>query len=834
MRLLPGAGDRVHYRPLPDLLAAAGVDIAAMPYSLRTLAESTQQAGRPEVSFRPARVLLQDFSGVPVLLDLASLRREAAARGLDPLAINPSLRTDLVVDHSLRVEAFGSASAPAHNLDREYEANRERYRFLGWAQQAFDNLRVIPPGRGIVHQINLEVLSDVVTTTLSADGRRVATVDTVLGTDSHTTMVNALGVLGWGVGGLEAEIVLLGDRLTVRVPEVVGVRLHGAPRPGVLATDLVLALTAFLRQAQVVGSFVEFCGDGVGRLSTPDRATIANMAPDYGATAAFFPVDGQTLRYLRDTARPAEQVDLVERFCKEQGLFAGSGEPTFGRVLDFDLGAVGLTVAGPYRPDQRLGLDQVRASVPAPAVRRSGAPRLADGSVLLAAITSCTNTANPDAMLTAGLVAAKAAQRGMTVPGWVKTSFAPGSRTVVSYLAKAGLLEPLEQLGFSVVGFGCATCHGMSGPLTAQAADAVVQDGLVGVAVLSGNRNFEGRIHPQVKANYLASPPLVVAYALAGTVDIDLAGEPVGVDADGRQVGLADLWPTAAELRAARQAVTADLFAGTRAQVLAVDERWQQLLDDPQPLFDWPESTYIQPSPFVARVVPADPIVNARAIVMLGHAVSTDHVSPVGAIPADSPAGEYLRAGGVAPAALGSYGTRRGDAQVMARGTFANPHLRNMLAGDRVGAWTVNQLTGELGPIYDTAVAYRAAGVPLVVVAGRDYGCGSARDWAAKGPALLGVRAVIAESFERIHRANLASIGILPLEFVDAADRAALTGRERIDIPVPSDLRPGQEISVVAGSRAIRAVVRLDTEAEVDWYRSGGAIPDLMRRRAGG
>ncbi len=877
---LETAGGRVRYFRLAALEARGLGPVGRLPFSIRVLLESMLRhcdgyhvceedvawlAGwdpvggeQREIAFLPARVLLQDFTGVPAVVDLAALRSAMARLGGDPGRINPLIPVDLVIDHSLQVDRFGTAGSLAHNVEQEFERNRERYAFLRWGQASLRNLRVVPPATGICHQVNLEYLARVVEV---RDG--TAFPDTLVGTDSHTTMINGLGVLGWGVGGIEAEAVMLGQPVYMLVPRVVGVRLVGEPGPGVTATDVVLYVTQRLRAHGVVGKFVEFFGPGVEALDLPDRAVLANMAPEYGATAGFFPVDRVTLEYLRFTGRPAGHVDLVERYTREQGLFRepGGPDPVYSEVVEIDLGAVEPSVAGPRRPQDRIRLGDLGSAFrrdleetfgrpPAARVEvpsDTGAFVLTHGAVVIASITSCTNTSNPALMLAAGLVARKAVERGLSVRPWVKTSLAPGSRVVTRYLEAAGLLPYLEALRFHVVGYGCATCIGNSGPLPEAVARAVRDNGLVVAGVLSGNRNFEGRIHPLVKANYLASPPLVVAYALAGTVDIDLERDPLAVDPNGQPVYLHELWPSPAELQEALgRAVSSDLFGREYAAVFDGNELWNRIPVRAGELYPWdPDSTYIQEPPFfrdMALEPPGiRPIRNARVLLVLGDSVTTDHISPAGAIPADSPAGRYLLEHGVPPEAFNSFGSRRGNHEVMMRGTFGNVRIRNRLAPGTEGGFTTHLPSGEVMPVYDAAVRYRDEGVPLVVLAGRDYGMGSSRDWAAKGTALLGVRAVIARSFERIHRSNLVGMGVLPLEFVEgeSAEALGLTGREVLDIEVDGDLRPGQTVRVRArredGTETAFVVrVRIDTPVEMDYYRNGGILHAVLRRLAGG
>ena len=819
--------------------------------------------GRPplhdrERAFVPARVLLQDLTGVPAVVDLAAMRSAVRRWGGDPARIDPLVPVDLVVDHSVQVDAFGSAAAYGRNIEREYERNHERYALLRWAQQAFRGFRVVPPGMGIVHQVNLEHLAEVVTVR-DVDGLATAIPDTVVGTDSHTPMVNGVGVLGWGVGGIEAEACMLGQPIHLLTPAVVGVRFHNQLPPGTTATDLVLTLTEMLRSHGVVNKFVEFCGSGLSSMSVPDRATLSNMSPEFGATASLFPVDDQTLRYLRDTGRSSEQVELVERYCKEQGLFRTdqSEAPIFTELLEFDLAAVQPSVAGPRRPQDRVSLGQVRESFEAvypaaadggsgtdgPRPASSPARELATGSVVIAAITSCTNTSNPSVMVAAGLLAARAAERGLRPPAYVKTSLAPGSRVVTAYLERAGLLAPLASLGFDLVGYGCTTCIGNSGPLPPEVAADVESRDLTVCAVLSGNRNFEGRIHPQVRASYLASPPLVVAFALAGTVEIDLTTQPLGKGADGRPVFLHEIWPSSEEVAGAvARGLGTDLYEREYARIFEGDEHWRALPSPSGAMFDWdPESTYVrEPGFFTAMGADPEPprdIEQARVLAYLGDSITTDHISPAGSIAPSSPAALYLGEHGVAVRDFNTYGARRGNHEVMVRGTFANIRLRNRLAAGREGGFTTHLGSGEVMTVYDAAVRYAAEGTPLVVLAGREYGSGSSRDWAAKGPALQGVRAVIAQSFERIHRSNLVGMGILPLQFLDgeSAETVGLDGRESFTVRGIAGVRPGGKLTVVArrdGGEEVRfeTTVRLDSETDLDYYRNGGILPMVLRQ----
>ncbi|MDW8354180.1 MAG: aconitate hydratase AcnA [Bryobacterales bacterium] len=861
-----------------DALEKAGLaNLSRLPFSIKILlenllrhedgrtvkAEDIEAAARwngtpapHEINFMPARVLLQDFTGVPAVVDLAAMRDALKALGSDPRRANPLLPADLVIDHSVQVDRFGTPDAFQINAQLEFERNRERYALLRWAQNAFQNFRVVPPETGIVHQVNLEYLASVVFRG-ERHGETLAYPDTLVGTDSHTTMVNGLGVLGWGVGGIEAEACMLGQPISMLLPEVVGFRLYGRLREGVTATDLVLTVTEMLRKKGVVGKFVEFCGDGLSTLSLADRATVANMAPEYGATIGFFPIDEETLRYLRLTNRPAELIALVEAYAKEQGLFRTeeTPEPVFSDTIELDLAAVKPSLAGPKRPQDRVDLPDVKrnflkllgAEPRQVAVSFNGThAAVRDGSVVIAAITSCTNTSNPSVLIAAGLLAKKAVERGLRVPPWVKTSLAPGSKVVVDYLREAGLMPFLEELKFHLVGFGCTTCIGNSGPLPEPVADAVRKEKLTVAAVLSGNRNFEGRINPLVKANYLASPPLVVAYAIAGRVDVDLETEPLGTGSDGRPVFLREIWPSAEEVQAAaRQFVRSALFQREYSEVFSGDQRWQSLPTPAGELYAWdPKSTYIKRPPFFENL--PDPerafgdLLGLRVLAVLGDSVTTDHISPAGSIPVDSPAGQYLISLGVEPKDFNSYGARRGNHEVMMRGTLANVRLRNLLVPGTEGGWTVHLPSGEKMWIYDAAMRYQREGVPLMILAGKEYGSGSSRDWAAKGVALLGVRAVIAESFERIHRSNLVGMGVLPLEFLPGQNRETLglSGTEVYDI---SGLR-----EAVAGSRRARVramaadgtektfevVVRVDTPQEAEYYRHGGILPFVLRQLA--
>lgn len=822
-----------------------------------------------EVPFIPSRVLLQDFTGVPAVVDLAAMRDALASMGGDPRKINPQVPVDLVIDHSVQVDKFGSAAALLFNAEREFERNRERYEFLRWGQTAFDGFRVVPPATGIVHQVNLEYLATVVASR-QQDGSTVVMPDSLVGTDSHTTMINGLGVLAWGVGGIEAEAVMLGQPIYMLLPQVVGFELKGRLPEGVTATDLVLFVTESLRKKGVVGKFVEFFGEGLNQMPLADRATIANMAPEYGATVGFFPVDDETLGYMRRTARDENLVDLVERYTKEQGMFrdAGTPPPLFSETLSLDLSTVEPSLAGPKRPQDRVNLSEMKqsfeTSLKAPVDQRgfalddAGRSRTATvqnnghsetighGAVVIAAITSCTNTSNPSVMLAAGLVAKKAVERGLTVKPFVKTSLAPGSRVVTEYLEDSGLTPFLEKLGFHTVGYGCTTCIGNSGPLPEPVAAAIDQGELVAASVLSGNRNFEGRVHQQVKANYLASPPLVVAYALAGRTDIDLTTEPLGEDESGSPVFLKDIWPTQAEVLAAVQkSVTPEKFRSQYGNVFDGNETWNAISGEGGDTYSWDvSSTYVQKPPFFDGLMevpqPISKIEKARVLVMVGDSVTTDHISPAGAIKPDSPAGAFLQENGVEPRDFNSYGSRRGNDRIMTRGTFANIRLRNLLAPGTEGGVTIHLPSGKQTSIYEASMQYKEAGTQLIVLAGKEYGTGSSRDWAAKGTLLLGIRAVIAESFERIHRSNLVGMGVLPLQFKPGESRESLglTGHETFDFPDLSDrLEPRQSLSVVAtgdDGRSTEFAVdcRIDTPVEVDYYRNGGILHTVLRKLA--
>lgn len=887
---IPGKSGPVQIYKLSSISQAGLGDVDRLPFSIKVLLESVlrnvdgfmiteddvctlagwnaKKVAPKEIPFVPSRVLLQDFTGVPAVVDLAAMRDAMVQMGGDPKKINPLIPVDLVIDHSVQVDSFGTPEALGINADHEFSRNMERYQFLRWGQNAFDGFRVVPPATGIVHQVNLEYLASVVATR-NVDGAIVVMPDSLVGTDSHTTMINGLGVVAWGVGGIEAEAVMLGQPIYMLMPEVIGFKLTGKLCEGSTATDLVLTVTEMLRNKGVVGKFVEFYGDGLSNMSLADRATVANMAPEYGATMGFFPVDHETLRYLRQTARSDDLVDLVERYTKEQGLFstADTPDPEFTDTLSLDMSTVEPSLAGPKRPQDRILLGQMKssfaASLKAPlsqrgfalddaALQRSAevkdnghSSKITHGAVVIAAITSCTNTSNPSVMVAAGLLAKKACDKGLTVKPYVKTSLAPGSRVVTEYLKDAGLLPYLEKLGFHTVGYGCTTCIGNSGPLPEPVAEAVVQNDLIAASVLSGNRNFEGRVHPQVKANYLASPPLVVAFALAGTTDIDLLNEPLGCGKDGQEVYLKDIWPTQSQVsEAVSKSVTADKFQTQYANVFDGNEQWNRISGITGDTYSWEaNSTYIRNPPFfdglTREVSSIEPIHQARVLVMVGDSITTDHISPAGAINPDSPAGKYLQSNNVEIKDFNSYGSRRGNDQVMTRGTFANIRLRNLLAPGTEGGVTQYLPTGDQMSIYDAAEKYKADGTSLIVLAGKEYGTGSSRDWAAKGTLLLGVRAVIAESFERIHRSNLVGMGILPLQFNKGESRESLgiTGFEMIDIDgLGEDLKPRQQIEVKFTdpnsneSKTVTVTSRIDTEVEVNYYRNGGILPTVLRK----
>ncbi len=882
-----GSGPAVIYRL--DALEKAGIaNVSRLPYAIKVLLEAAlrqvdgfaiteedvvklanwQPNGeRGEMPFKPARVVMQDFTGVPAVVDLAALRSQMARQGKDPDRINPLIPVDLVIDHSVQVDHFGSLFALFYNAEREFERNLERYAFLKWGSKAFKNFKAVPPDTGIIHQVNLEYLAKVVQ--LSQDnGDVVAYPDSLVGTDSHTTMIDALGVVGWGVGGIEAEAVILGQPIFMLTPDVVGFKLTGELPEGATATDLVLTITEMLRKFGVVGKFVEFFGPGVSKLSLADRATIANMSPEYGATMGFFPVDEETLRFLAGTGRSEELIELVARYTKEQGLYRtdDAPEPEYTAVLELDMGTVEPSLAGPKRPADRIRLVDMkqafrRALTAPPGPQGIGLKEedldnrvtvddgdyrfdLTHGDVVIAAITSCTNTSNPSVMIGAALLAKKAVERGLDVKPWVKTSLAPGSKVVTRYLEASGLMPFLEALRFHVVGYGCTTCIGNSGPLPEAIRNAVEEGNLAVAAVLSGNRNFEGRVSPHTKANYLASPPLVVAYALAGKVDIDFETEPIGYDPNGEPVYLREIWPSLEEVRSAiRQALKPELFEEEYANVYDGNEAWNEIPVTGGDVYDWPEdSTYIKEPPFFVDVTPEmpdiSPITGAKVLLYLGDTVTTDHISPAGPIAPDSPAAKYLLEHGVPRSEWNSYGARRGNHEVMMRGTFANIRIRNKLVPGVEGGYTIYQPTGEQMSVFDAAMKYQADGTPLLVIAGKEYGTGSSRDWAAKGPQLLGVKAVIAESFERIHRSNLVGMGILPLQFKPGENAASLglTGFETYDIlGLDNEMKPGQVFTVRATDaeghvKEFEVISRIDTPVEVEYYRNGGILHTVLRR----
>jgi aconitate hydratase len=882
-----GSGQAVIYRL--SALERQGIgNISKLPFSMKIMLENalrnldnfqvTEQAVldiaswsaanyQPvEIPFKPARVILQDFTGVPAVVDLAALRSAMQRMGGDPVKINPTVPVDLVIDHSVQVDYFARPDAMRLNSELEFERNRERYEFLHWGQKSFNNFKVVPPATGIVHQVNLEYLAKVVQLYADETGAQVALPDTLVGTDSHTTMINGLGVVGWGVGGIEAEAAMLGQPIYMLMPEVVGFKLTGSLPEGATATDLVLVVTQMLRKKGVVEKFVEFYGPGLSSMSLPDRATIANMAPEYGATIGFFPVDDETLSYMRRTGRDESLITLVERYCKEQGIYRTNStpDPEFIDTLELDLSTVEPSLAGPLRPQDRILLRDMQTAFQK-ALRAPVGPQgyalsedklaqkityrdnghsaeMTHGAVVIAAITSCTNTSNPSVMLGAGLLAKKAVEKGLERKPYVKTSLAPGSKVVTEYLNKAGLTPYLEQVGFHTVGYGCTTCIGNSGPLPEKVSAAVKQADLVAAAVLSGNRNFGGRINPDVRANYLASPPLVVAYALAGTVDIDLVNEPIGTGKDGRPVYLRDIWPSQQEIiEAIQKYVSPEMFKEQYGNVYDGNETWNAIPSSGEAVYQWnPYSTYIQEPPFFVNLPlepqPVQPISGARVLVKAGDSVTTDHISPAGNIAVKSPAGQYLEDHDVSPAEFNSYGSRRGNHEVMMRGTFANVRMRNLLVPGSEGGVTYYLPTGEEMPIYNAAMKYIAEGTPLVILAGKDYGMGSSRDWAAKGTFLLGVRAVIAESFERIHRSNLVMMGVLPLTFESGQNwqTLGLTGHEHFDIPITDAVQPGDKLTVTATdadghSKKFVVHVRLDTPVEVEYYKNGGILQTVLR-----
>ncbi len=871
------------YFSLEDAEKAGAGSISSLPFSLkvmlenllrfedgqtvtaddiRVLVSSPRAKGlEKEIAFRPARVLMQDFTGVPAIVDLATMRDVIKQLGGDPKRINPLQQVDLVIDHSVQVDQFGTPTAFAFNADRELERNRERYVFLKWGQKAFQNCRVVPPDVGIVHQVNLEYIAKTIFVD-QKDGRNRAYPDTLVGTDSHTTMINGLGVVGWGVGGIEAEGAMLGQPLSMLIPQVIGFKLYGQMKEGTTATDVVLTVTQMLRAKGVVGKFVEFYGPGLSSLSLADRATVANMAPEYGATIGFFPIDSETLNYLTLTGRNRDHVQVVEAYAKAQDLFRteSTPDPTFSDTLELNLSSVEPSLAGPRRPQDRVPLTKAKQAfeealpsmaakqtkkVSTVAVHDNGNQyNVGHGSVVIAAITSCTNTSNPSVMLAAGILAKKAVERGLQVQPWVKTSLAPGSRVVSDYLKQAGLMPYLEKLRFHLVGYGCTTCIGNSGPLLDPVAAAVKENGLVVAAVLSGNRNFEGRINPLVRANYLASPPLVVAYALAGRMDIDLQAEPLGIDKRGTPVYLRDIWPMQSEIsEAAHSAIKAEMFRRAYEESLAGDERWEKIEAPSGELFQWDDSsTYVKRPPFFENIsrhaAPLQNIQGARVLAVLGDSVTTDHISPAGSIAIESPAGKYLIEHGVGPKDFNSYGARRGNHEVMMRGTFANVRLRNQMAPGTEGGWTVHLPDRTQTTIYDAAMQYQKEGIPLLIIAGKEYGSGSSRDWAAKGPRLLGVQAVLAESFERIHRSNLVGMGVLPLQFKEGETAATLglTGFETYDITgIAEGIKPAMTVTITARADSgiaitFHAVARIDTPYEIHYYRHGGILQYVLRQ----
>ncbi|MBZ5647787.1 MAG: aconitate hydratase AcnA [Acidobacteriia bacterium] len=874
-------GDKEYEIHRIDALDKQGISTTQLPFSLRILLENLLRtengrsvtpddirslaawdaaaAPSTEIAFTPSRVLLQDFTGVPAVVDLAAMRDAMKTMGGDANLINPLSPAELVIDHSVQVDEFGTPQAMDINAALEFQRNRERYEFLRWGQSAFRNFRVVPPDMGIVHQVNLEYLAHVVF--VKENGKPIAYPDTLVGTDSHTTMINGLGVLGWGVGGIEAEAALLGQPVSMLIPNVVGFKLTGQLREGSTATDLVLTVTEMLRKKGVVGKFVEYFGPGLDNLPLADRATIANMSPEYGATCGIFPVDDETIRFLRFTGRPPELIALVEAYCKEQGLFRTKGAPEakYSDMLALDLSTVEPSIAGPKRPQDRVALfnsktnfQQALPSLLKPnAKKTAGDGKLHNGSVVIAAITSCTNTSNPSVMVAAGILAKKAVEKGLSTKPWVKTSLAPGSRVVTEYYKRAGLTPFLDQLKFNTVGYGCTTCIGNSGPLPADVSKEIQDKDLVAVSVLSGNRNFEGRINAEVRANYLMSPPLVVAFALAGRIDIDLANEPLGNGKDGKPVFLKDIWPTQREVSdTIQKALGSDMFQKNYSEVFAGDERWKNLKVPTGDTFAWDaKSTYVKHPPYFEDMPHTPPPVNdikgGRVLLKLGHSITTDHISPAGSIKPDSPAGKYLIGHGVDIKDFNSYGSRRGNHEVMVRGTFANVRLRNQIAPGTEGGWTRHLPDGETMTVFDASVKYQQEGVPLFVLAGKEYGSGSSRDWAAKGPRLLGIRAVIAESYERIHRSNLVGMGIVPLEFLGGAtaDSLGLTGEESYEIVglkelIENNFATGREVTVraagPAGVKEFRALVRIDTPQETLYYRHGGILQYVLRQLLAG
>lgn len=865
--------------------------VGRLPFSIRVLLESllrqydgfqikdehvealakwgSNEENRLDVPFKPSRVILQDFTGVPAVVDLASLRKAMVDLGGEPNEINPEVPVDLVIDHSVQVDQYGTPNALKANMELEFERNAERYQFLNWAQKAFNNYRAVPPATGIVHQVNLEYLANVVHGVEKENGEYEAYPDTLVGTDSHTTMINGIGVLGWGVGGIEAEAGMLGQPSYFPAPDVIGVKFVGSFPDGTTATDLALKVTQVLRAKNVVGKFVEYFGPGLKDMPLADRATISNMAPEYGATCGFFPIDEESLNYMRLTGRSEEQIKLVETYCKENDLWYSSDDPDpeYTQLVEIDLSELEPNLSGPKRPQDLVSLSNMKKeftkAVTAPEGNQGfgfdekefdkeviiqhpdgSTSKMKTGALAIAAITSCTNTSNPYVMLGAGLVAKKAVEKGLTVPKFVKTSLAPGSKVVTRYLEDSGLQPYMDQLGFNLVGYGCTTCIGNSGPLLEEIEKAIMESDLLASSVLSGNRNFEGRIHPLVKANYLASPPLVVAYALAGTVDIDLTAEPLGKDRDGNDVYMKDIWPTSEEVRdAVHSVVTPEIFRKEYENVFASNQKWNAIETTDEPLFEWDEdSTYIQNPPFFEGLSKeagtVQPLNNLRAIGMFGDSVTTDHISPAGAIAKDMPAGKHLQEKGVSPRNFNSYGSRRGNHEIMMRGTFANIRIRNLLAPGTEGGYTTYWPTDEVMPIYDAAMKYQETGTGLVIIGGKDYGMGSSRDWAAKGTNLLGIKTVIAESFERIHRSNLVMMGVLPLQFAkgESAKSLGLTGRETFNVEVGEDVKPRDIVKVTATDETgkvteFKALARFDSEVEIDYYRHGGILQMVLRSK---
>ncbi|GAA0338199.1 aconitate hydratase AcnA [Oceanobacillus oncorhynchi subsp. oncorhynchi] len=884
-------GKTYNYYRLKTLEEAGLGKVDRLPFSVRVLLESllrqqdghqiknehveslahwgTDKATGADVPFKPSRVILQDFTGVPAVVDLASLRKATVDLGGEPDKINPEVPVDLVIDHSVQVDQYGTPDALRANMELEFERNAERYQFLNWAQKAFNNYRAVPPATGIVHQVNLEYLADVVHARENEDGTYETFPDTLVGTDSHTTMINGLGILGWGVGGIEAEAGMLGQPSYFPAPEVIGVKFTGSFPNGTTATDLALKVTQVLREQSVVGKFVEYFGPGLKDMPLADRATISNMAPEYGATCGFFPVDQETLDYMKLTGRSDELISVVEKYCKENDLWydADGADPEYTKVIEINLSELEPNLSGPKRPQDLIALSDMKKKFNKAITAKEGnqgfgldksefdkeveinhpngkTSVMKTGSLAIAAITSCTNTSNPYVMLGAGLVAKKAVEKGLEVPEYVKTSLAPGSKVVTRYLEDAGLQTYLDKLGFNLVGYGCTTCIGNSGPLREEIEEAIAANDLIASSVLSGNRNFEGRIHPLVKANYLASPPLVVAYALAGTTDIDLVKEAIGKDKDGNDVYMNDIWPSLTEIKEeVEKVVTPEIFRKEYENVFQSNEKWNEIDTTDEPLFEWDEdSTYIQNPPFFEGLTPeagtVEPLSGLRAIGLFGDSVTTDHISPAGAIAKDMPAGKFLQEKGVSPRNFNSYGSRRGNHEIMMRGTFANIRIRNLLAPGTEGGYTTYWPTGEVMAIYDAAMKYQQDGTGLVVIGGKDYGMGSSRDWAAKGTNLLGIKTVIAESFERIHRSNLVMMGVLPLQFEkgDSAESLGLTGKETFAVEVDESVKPGDLVNVTATDEAgkvtsFKAVARFDSDVEIDYYRHGGILRMVLREK---